>query len=134
VALSVLLVGENYVLKASINVLNQRYYQPSAGRVKEWRLLLQYPGFSPCHLEPYVRFALTRLSDNLRPAPYKVMPYIFLLGRGRSGRTGLPKCLKLFHSSPVLPLIVNEYIHFRDFKKRCILQPRMNNADMPSPL
>jgi hypothetical protein len=35
----------------------------------------------PCHLEPYVRFSLIRLSDNLLPTAYEVMACIFLLGR-----------------------------------------------------
>ena len=37
--------------------------------------------FIPCHIEPDMRFALIRLSDNLRPAVFKARPRIFQFGR-----------------------------------------------------
>ena len=45
--------------------------QPSAGRVREWRLGIVSLVSIPCHLEPDVRFSLIRLSDNLLLGVFK---------------------------------------------------------------
>jgi hypothetical protein len=42
----------------------------------------------PCHLEPYVRFYLIRLSDNLLPAAIKVLSHMFLRYRRTPTRSG----------------------------------------------
>src|SRR5215813_7458005 len=36
---------------------------------------------APCHIEPYVKFALIRLSDSLRLAAFEVMTHIVLADR-----------------------------------------------------
>ena len=37
-----------------------------------------------CHLKPCMRFSLTRLSDNLLPAAFKRLPYIFSYSDNKS--------------------------------------------------